>query len=69
MKFYIDVGNAELITLGYEPEIAREMMNRFGLRAWSWVDVNRRAIPASWEPIWIEDSKLPCPFKPSTIET
>jgi hypothetical protein len=57
MKAYIDVGNAQLITIGFRPEIARELMLKFGLKDWGWVDENDRAIPASWELVWVDDSE------------
>ena len=51
MKAYIDRDLAELITVGYDPEFAREQMNLLGLKNWGWIEDNGRAIPDSWEEI------------------
>jgi hypothetical protein len=55
MKAYIDVGNAQLVTIGFQPDLARELMLLFGLNDWGWVDESNRAIPASWELVWVDD--------------
>lgn len=67
MKAYIDVGTAQLITIGFQPDLARELMLMFGLKSWAWIDENDRAIPVSWEPIWADDKLLSCPHCTSNI--
>lgn len=61
MKAYIDVSTAQLITIGFQPDLARELMLMFGLKTWAWIDENDRAIPVSWEPIWVDGNLLSCP--------
>jgi hypothetical protein len=52
MKAYIDRPADELVTVGFDPEFAREQMIRLGLKGWAWIeDDGCRAIPDSWEEI------------------
>jgi hypothetical protein len=51
MKAYIDRKANELVTVGFDPEFAREQMNLLGLERWGWIRDNDRAIPDSWEEI------------------
>ena len=54
-KAYIDRKNSELVTLGFDPEMAREQMGKLGLKSWGWVDdKGDRAIPDSWEEIELD---------------
>jgi hypothetical protein len=69
MKAYIDVGNAQLVTIGFQPDLARELMLLFGLNDWGWVDESNRAIPASWELVWVDDTLLTSPMSDATIGT
>jgi hypothetical protein len=50
MKAFIDREQSELITIGYNPELARLNMVELGLIGWAWVG-DDRATPAGWEEI------------------
>jgi hypothetical protein len=57
MKAFIDHKSSELITVGFDPEFAREQMNLLGLERWAWIEDNDRAIPDSWEEIELLEDK------------
>jgi hypothetical protein len=51
MKAYVDRKADELVTIGFDPEFAREQVNLLGLKGWAWIEDDGRAIPDSWEEI------------------
>jgi hypothetical protein len=57
MKAYIDHKNSELITVGFNPELARKHMIALGLESWAWIaESDDRANPESWEIVKLEES-------------
>ena len=48
-KAYIDHENENLVTIGFDPEWAREQTLALELKSWGWIDENDRDIPDSWE--------------------
>jgi hypothetical protein len=56
MKAYIDRKNSELITVGFNPELARKHMLALGLESWAWIaEADDRANPESWEIVKLEE--------------
>jgi hypothetical protein len=58
MKAFIDREQSELITIGYNPELARLNVVALGLFGWAWVG-DDRAIPAGWEEIELPIEVVP----------
>jgi hypothetical protein len=58
MKAYIDRKNSELITVGFNPELARKYMLALGLENWGWIDESGDwRLPESWEIVKLEDEE------------
>jgi hypothetical protein len=62
MKAYIDRKNSELITVGFNPELARKYMLALGLENWGWIDelddnTLCHRFPESWEIVKLEDEE------------
>lgn len=58
MKAFIDREQSELITIGYNPELARLNMVELGLIGWAWVG-DDRATPSGWEEIELPIEVVP----------
>ena len=54
-KAFIDRKNYQLITIGFDPEMAKEQVQKLGLETWGWIsESNDRAIPDAWEEIELD---------------
>ena len=56
MKAYIDRKNSELITVGFNPELARKHMLALGLENWSWIaEADDWGNPELWVIVKLEE--------------
>jgi hypothetical protein len=57
MKAYIDRKNSELVTVGFNPELALKYMIALDLENWSWIaEADDWGNPESWEIIELENN-------------
>lgn len=54
-KAFIHRGDSQLITIGFDPEMAEKQVKKLGLETWGWItESETRAIPEVWEEIELD---------------
>jgi hypothetical protein len=54
-KAFIHRADSQLITIGYDPEMAEKQVKKLGIETWGWIsESNNRAIPDAWEEIELD---------------